>query len=83
MLENFVERIKQYPAKEQVEMKVRVKVPGSWFPGNLTAEEKRQKYEAQAADWAQAKTFKKVGNIAQYRAISRPILPNTRVLGPP
>ena len=35
MLENFVERIKQYPAKEQVELKVRVKFPGSWFPGNL------------------------------------------------
>ena len=62
MLENFVERIKQYPAKEQVELKVRVKVPGSWFPGNLTAEEKRQKYEAQATDWAQAKAFKKVGS---------------------
>ena len=62
MLENFVERIKQYPAKEQVELKVLVKVPGSWFPGNLTAEEKRQRYEAQAADWAQAKAFKKVGS---------------------
>ena len=62
MLENFVERIKQYPAKEQVELKVRVKVPGSWFPGNLTAEEKRQKYAAQATDWAQAKAFKKVGS---------------------
>ena len=27
----FAERIKQYPAKEQAELSVRIKVPGSWF----------------------------------------------------
>lgn len=31
--------IKQYPAKEQAELRVRIMVPGSWFPG-LTGEER-------------------------------------------
>ena len=30
-MEAFVDRIKQYGAKEQVELRVRVLVPGSWF----------------------------------------------------
>ena len=29
---------KQYPAKEQAELKVRIKVPGSWFNGLQGAE---------------------------------------------
>ena len=31
-----MELIKQYPAKEQAELKVKVKIPGSWFGGRLT-----------------------------------------------
>ena len=33
-----VEIIKQYPAREQVELKVKVQIPGSWFGGLTTAE---------------------------------------------
>ena len=46
-MNGFIERIKQYPAQEQVDLKVRVKVPGSLFPG-LTPDERMAKYEAQA-----------------------------------
>ena len=37
-----VQLIKQYPAKEQAELKVKVQIPGSWFGGSLTPEEKRE-----------------------------------------
>ena len=36
--------IKQYPAKEQAELKVKVQISGSWFGGSLTPEEKRELY---------------------------------------
>lgn len=51
--------IKQYPAKEQAELRVRVQVPGSWFGGLLPAE-RRQHYEAEAYDWKEAHHFPKV-----------------------
>ena len=38
-----MELIKQYPAKEQAELKVKVQMPGSWFGGQLTLEEKYTK----------------------------------------
>ena len=41
-----VQLIKQYPAKEQAELKVKVQIPGSWFGGSLTPEEKRELYWA-------------------------------------
>ena len=47
LMEAFVEKIKQYPAKEQAELKVRVKIPGSWFTG-LVGAEKAEMYEAWA-----------------------------------
>ena len=34
--------IKQYPAKEQAELRVLVKVPGSWFGGQLTVRGRAQ-----------------------------------------
>ena len=58
-----VQLIKQYPAKEQAELKVKVQIPGSWFGGSLTPEERtarslrsrRSKQELAApADRAQA-----------------------------
>ena len=60
MLEGFVERIKQYEAKEQAELRVRVMVPGSWF-NNLTDAERREKYQAEAYDWVAAHRFPKKG----------------------
>ena len=49
---------KQYPAKEQAELKVRIKVPGSWFNG-LQGAERACMYEVQAYDWVEAHPFKK------------------------
>ena len=46
-ISSFVDRIRQHPGKEQVELKVRIKVPGNVFPG-LTPTERAQHYEAQA-----------------------------------
>ena len=51
---------KQYPAKEQAELKVRIKVPGSWFNG-LQGAERACMYEVQAYDWVEAHSFKKSG----------------------
>ena len=58
-----VELIKQYPAREQVELKVKVQIPGSWF-GGLTAAERAVKYWAQAAESADAHKFSKQGQRA-------------------
>ena len=45
--------IKQYPAKEQAELKVRIKLPGSWF-NNLSEAGRAQQYEVQAYDFEEA-----------------------------
>ena len=42
-----VDIIKQYPGQEQVDLSVLVEIPGSWFGGALTTNERRDKYEAQ------------------------------------
>ena len=52
--------IKAYPAKEQAELKVKIKLPGSWFPG-LTGAEAAQQYEVQAYDYKDAHHFPKKG----------------------
>ena len=44
-MDGFVERIHQYDGKEQAELRVRIKIPGTWFDG-LTAAEKLERYEA-------------------------------------
>ena len=46
-MDAFAERIKQYSAKEQAELRVRVMLPGNMFPG-LSPKEQRDKYEAEA-----------------------------------
>jgi hypothetical protein len=56
-----VQLIKQYPAKEQAELKVKVQIPGSWFGGSLTPEEKRELYWAQANDSSEAHKFPRSG----------------------
>ena len=55
-LEDFT--FKQYAAKEQAELKVRIDVPGSWFNG-LEGAERSATYEAQAYDYEEAHVFKK------------------------
>ena len=52
-----VQLIKQYPAKEQAELKVKVQIPGSWFGWSLTPEEKRELYWAQAKGSSEAHKF--------------------------
>eukprot|EP00966_Prymnesium_polylepis_P084753 1961975-Prymnesium_polylepis.1 len=60
-MDAFTDRIKQYPAKEQAELRVRVMMPGNMFPG-LTMSEARERYEAEAFGHEGAYTFpKKVG----------------------
>ena len=39
----------QYPAREQAELRVRIKIPGSWFNG-LSGAERSIKYEAEALE---------------------------------
>ena len=56
MLSRFT-LIKQYPAKEQAELKVRVNVPGSWFGGQLTPSERGVLYECEAFDSSEAHEF--------------------------
>ena len=63
-----VERIKQYGGEEQVSLKVLVDIPGSWFgggaAGSLTPGERKEKYMAQAIEYAPIHQFKKAGKKA-------------------
>ena len=55
-MERFVAVVKQYPGQQQVDL-VEIEVPGSWFGagpmGSLTATEQREKYKAQAVEYAE------------------------------
>ena len=62
-MEGFIDRIKQYAAKEQAELRVRIKIPGSWFPG-LRGAEKMELYEAEAYAFEEAHRFQKTANRA-------------------
>ena len=52
-----VDIIKQYPGQEQVDLSVLVEIPGSWFGGALTTNERRDKYEAQAVEFTELYEF--------------------------
>ena len=58
-----VEIITQYGGQEQVDLAVIVDIPGSWFgagaDGALAPSEKKEKYSAQAVEFAQVHEFKK------------------------
>ena len=54
------ERIKQYGAKEQSELRVRVKIPGSWFEG-LSSGDRAKDYECEAFAFKAAHRFPKKG----------------------
>ena len=55
-MDGFVERIHQYDGKEQAELRVRIKIPGTWFDG-LTAAEKLEHYEAEAFEYVPLHSF--------------------------
>ena len=52
--------IKQHPAKEQAELRVRINIPGSWFKG-LSGTDRARQYECEAYDWEAAYHFPKDG----------------------
>ena len=60
-MRRFVEVVKQYPGQQQVNLSVEIEVPGSWFGGtemgSLNASERRQKYKAQAVEYAEVREF--------------------------
>ena len=69
-----VQLIKQYGAQEhQAELKVRVQISGSWFGGQLTAEERRELYWAQAKGWSEAHKFPKQGRAARADVQGHPV----------
>ena len=53
--------ITQYDGQEQVDLAVEIEIPGSWFgggaQGSLTTAERREKYKAQAAQYAAVHEF--------------------------
>ena len=69
----FVEVVKHYSGQQQVNLSVEIEVPGSWFDGtemgSLSASERRQKYKAQAVEYAEVREFP--GASARARASSR------------
>ena len=60
-MERFVAVVKQYPGQQQVDLAVEIEVPGSWFGagpmGSLTVTEQREKYKAQAVEYAEVHEF--------------------------
>ena len=53
------EIIHEYAGQEQVDLAVVVDIPGSWFGGGMAASEKKEKYTAQAVEFAEVHEFKK------------------------
>ena len=51
----------KYPGQQQVDLSVKIDVPGSWFgaggAGTLTAGERREKYEAVAVEYEEEHVF--------------------------
>ena len=70
----FVEVVKHYPGQQQVNLSVEIEVPGSWFDGtemgSLSASERRQKYKAQAVEYAEVREFP--GASARARKVKEP-----------
>ena len=83
----FVEVVKHYPGQQQVNLSVEIEVPGSWFDGtemgSLSASERRQKYKAQAVEYAEVREFPGASARAQGQGASHPVhLSGRRKLGP-
>ena len=56
-MNKFIDVVKQYPGQQQVDMSVEIDVPGNWFGGSLTNTGKREKYKAQAVEYAEVRNF--------------------------
>ena len=56
-LNRYIEVVKQYAGQEQVDLSVEIEVPGTWFGGTLSAAERREKYKAQAVEYAIVREF--------------------------
>ena len=60
-MHRYVEVVKQYPGQQQVDLAVEIEVPGSWFGAGpmcaLNASERREKYTAQAVEYAEVREF--------------------------
>ena len=73
---SFVQRVKYYPGQQQVNLSVEIEVPGSWFGGtemaSLSASERRQKYKAQAVEYAEVREF--TGASARARKLKEPAI---------
>ena len=72
----FVEVVKHYSGQQQVNLSVEIEVPGSWFGGtemgSLSASERRQKYKAQAVEYAEVREFP--GASARARKVKEPAI---------
>ena len=72
----FVEVVKHYSGQQQVNLSVEIEVPGSWFDGtemgSLSASERRQKYKAQAVEYAEVRVFP--GASARARKVKEPAI---------
>ena len=72
----FVEVVKHYPGQHQVNLSVEIEVPGSWFGGtemgSLSSSERRQKYKAQAVEYAEVREFP--GASARARKVKEPAI---------
>ena len=58
---HFIDVVKQYPGQEQVDLRVEIEVPGTWFggtsQGSLTQQEQREKYKAQTVEFSELREF--------------------------
>ena len=65
-----------YSGQQQVNLSVEIEVPGSWFDGtemgSLSASERRQKYKAQAVEYAEVRVFP--GASARARKVKEPAI---------
>ena len=75
-MRRFVEVVKHYPDQQQVNLSVEIEVTGSWFGGtemgSLNASERRQKYKAQAVEYAEVREFP--GASARTRKVKEPAI---------
>ena len=60
-MDAFVDRIVQYSAKDNAEMRCRIKISGKWFGGRLTVAERLVDYDAEANGWKPSHKFNKRG----------------------
>ena len=69
-------RARVHPGQQQVNLSVEIEVPGSWLGGtemgSLSSSERRQKYKAQAVEYAEVREFP--GASARARKVKEPAI---------